>query len=82
MEKEESPNKKIRKNLRSWLWDHFEDLAEQKAKCMICSFLVDHSKGTNSMKHHLQSQHNITDKNKKPKLENECKDTQIINSKL
>jgi hypothetical protein len=72
---------KRKRNVRSWLWEFFEDLANEKAKCCSCGTIIDHANGTNSMKHHLSSQHQIFNCNKKLKPQ-EFKDSLLLASKL
>lgn len=72
---------KRKRNVRSWLWEFFEDLANEKAKCCSCGAIIDHANGTNSMKHHLSTQHQIFNSNKKLKPQ-EFKDSFLLTSKL
>ncbi len=54
----DTPDKKRKQ--RSWLWEYFTTETKNVCKCKTCSELIDHEKGTNSMKHHMKSKHQIT----------------------
>ena len=66
MEELKKDDKKTQKNRkkRSWVWQHFNDLGESTAQCMVrqCLSSISYKDGTNKMSYHLKNDHQIFEK--------------------
>jgi hypothetical protein len=50
-------NKK--RKVRSWVWEHYNEISSNFAECTNCFAQIPCQNGTNSMKNHLEKKHNI-----------------------
>ena len=69
MEVEETIKKR---KLRSWVWDNFDEINNEHARCKICQEELIFTKGTNSMSYHLNKKHQLQNpefNEKKPKTQ-------------
>ena len=61
VEVQNSPNTAKKRSVRSWVWEYFTVNSENghEASCVRCAGKVSASNGTNKLKHHLSSVHQI-----------------------
>src|SRR5437868_3330010 len=61
MEVEKSPVVSKKRSVRSWVWEHFTSSSDndEYATCNHCTTKVSGRNGTNKLKHHLLSAHQI-----------------------